>query len=172
MPDRLSRAIAAFDGADPSVLAPVVAAFEPTADDLAGLVVLLQVGDEAARIAASWVLARFLERGLPLLPAERRTIVARLEQEGAWQVRLYLCGAVRNLRTPPDAAAAAAASLQRLAADPHRHVRAAALDGLAALAVRFPALAPEARACLETALADPAPSVRARARVLLRDLAG
>ena len=166
----LSSAIAAFDGADPSVLEPLVAAFEPTADDLAGLIVLIQVGDEAARIAASWALARFLERGLPLLPAERRVIVARLASETAWQVQLNLCTAVRHLRTPPDAAAGAAASLGRLATDPHRHVRAAALDGFTALAIRFAPLAPQARACLEAAANDTAPSVRARARVLLREL--
>ncbi|TVQ29271.1 MAG: hypothetical protein EA356_17195 [Geminicoccaceae bacterium] len=168
MSDSLSHAIANFDGADFTALEAAVADHFPSADDLAGLVVLVQVGDLRAQLAAAWALGRLVARGLPLLPAERRALLRCLDEDRAWQVKERLCLAVRYLRTPPDVALTAAASLERLAAHDHRNVRLAALDGLAALAERFPQLQEWSDRAVERALDDTAPSVRAKARVLLR----
>jgi hypothetical protein len=166
--DGLSRAIAAFDGADFAALEAALLAAVPTAEQLAGLVVLLEVGDARARLAAAWSLATAVAAGAPLLPAERRRVLAQLERAEP-PARAQLCRAVRALRVPPDVAEVTCATLERLAADDERAVRRWAIDGLDGLAVRFPALRSRADAVLDRAAAeDPAPSVRAHARRLTR----
>lgn len=168
MSDVLTGAIAAFDGANFAALQLAVTDHFPSADDLAGLVVLVQVGDARAQLGAAWALARFLERGLPLLPAERRILLRCLDEDRSIELKLILCRAVPHLRTPPDMALAAATSLERLFVLGDRPMRVAVLDGLAALATRFPALAERVAAVAAAALDDEAPSVRAKARVLQR----
>lgn len=168
MNDALSRAIAAFDGVDFGPLETAMADGPPTADQLAGLVVLIEVGAATARLAAAWALARALDQGAPLLPAERRRVLAKvpLAEPAA---RAQLCRAVRRLRVPPDVADATATVLESLADDEDRSVRRWAIDGLDALAARFPALRERAAVRLDAAMRDPAPSVRAHARLLCRE---
>ncbi len=166
--DALSRAIATFDGAHYAKLETALAAAVPTVEQLAGLVVLIEVGDARARLAAAWALTAAVAAGVPLLPAERRRVLARLESAEP-AARAHLCRAVRALRVPPDVAAATCAALERLAGDEDGEVRRWAVDGVDALAVRFPALRGRADAVLARASAhDPAPSVRAHARRLAR----
>lgn len=167
MDDRFSDPIATFDGSDYAPLDEALGSVPPSADQLAGFVVLLEVGDVRAQTAASWLLQRCLEFGYPLLPSERRRIVAVLaDSDRVWEVSLHLCHAVRWLKTPPDVAQAAASALEQLIASPHREVRAATLDALDGLTSRFPKLVDRAEAAIGQAHADPAPSVRAQARLI------
>lgn len=169
MDDRFSDSIATFDGSDYASLDEALGHVPPSADQLAGFVVLLEVGDVRAQTAASWLLQRCLEFGYPLLPSERRRIVAVLaDGERFWEVSLHLCHAVRWLKTPPDVAEAAATALERLTLSPHREVRAATLDALDGLISRFPKLLDRAKAAIARAHEDPAPSVRAQRRLIER----
>jgi hypothetical protein len=127
------------------------------------------VGDTPAQTAASLALGRFLARGFPLLPAERRSVVRCLTTDRPAPVLVSLLAAIPHLRTPPDVAEATTVALEGLMRHPDRAVRAAALEALVGLVARFPQLAARAQACLAAAAAnDEAPSVRARARVLAR----
>lgn len=173
MDDRFSVPIAAFDTSSYAALEVALAPGPPTADELAGFVVLLEVGDRTAQIAVSWLLSRCVARGYPLLPNERRRVVAVMADDGrAWAVRYHLCLAVPHLRTPPDVATSVADTLDQLADDPDRQMRIAVLNAFQGLATRFAPLADRARAATERALTDKAPSVRAEARLVQRRGAG
>lgn len=167
MDEQLSRAVAAFDGVDFAPLDAVLASGVPSAEQLADLVVLIEVGDATARLAAAHALATAVGQGAPLLPAERRRVLARL---GAAEPAACaeLCRAVRHLRVPPDVAEATCAELADLAGHADRRVRRAALDALDGLATRFGALRARVEPLLTRALEDPAPSVRAQAKLLRR----
>lgn len=150
MDDSLAAAIAAFDGATFSDLERVVALGPPSADALAGLVVLLEVGDETAQTAASWILWRFLAAGYPLLPNERRRVVGVLEDATRPAcVRLHLCRALPSLRTPPDVAERTCAVLEAHLDGADVAMREASGVALRALADRFPVLRDRVAAALD-----------------------
>lgn len=163
MDEPLSLAIAAFDGADFSAVDAALASGLPSAEQLAGLVVLVEVGDASAQLAAAYALATAVAHGAPLLPAERRRLLARLSAPEP-AVRAELCRSVRHLRVPPDVAEATFTALCGLTEDADRRVRRAALDALDGLATRFAALRARLEPILAQRLEDPAPSVRAQAK--------
>lgn len=151
MDDTLAARIAAFDGETFADLEAALALGPPSADTLAGLVVLLEVGDATAQAAASWLLWRMLDAGYPLLPNERRRIVAVLtDPDRSPRVRLHLCRAVPALRTPPDVAERACSVLEAQLAGTDPAMREAAAAGLRALAARFPVLMPRVAVTLKS----------------------
>ena len=166
--ESIDRAIAEFDGRHVGPLERVVSDGKPSDVALAALIGKCGSGNEAMETAASWILKGYLERGAVPAPAAIDELVAAMAQISGWEARLHLAQAFQWLDPSEDQALLAAEILTRWFGSEKKFLRAWACDALWRLACKHQRLAPEARRIAALAEADPAASVRARARNLPR----
>lgn len=166
--EAIDQAIAAFDGKHVAPLEDFATTLERSDAALDALIGKCGSGDEAAQTAASWIVKRLLERGArPTLDVLDRFVTAMAGVDG-WEARLHLAQSIQWLDPSEAQALNAAAILVRWFESDSKFLRAWACDGLWRLGARHSCLRDEARRIASLAAADPAASVRARARNLTR----
>lgn len=164
---RIAAALADYDGKQVSILESIRDQFDPGPEVLTETIELTDDEDDDVATGATWLLRAYLEGGAELSPELHERLAARLTTVRAPWARLHLCQTMRSLDLPGTSAAAAwAAFLTGAVTSKRPFERAWAVDGLVHLGGHFEAYRDTARDALESALTDPSPSVRARARRL------
>lgn len=162
--------LAQFDGKAAAVLQDIFRANHPPSGDVLDTLVDV-VGDDDAHMqtGASWLLRYYLADGFELTQAQVSRLASHLAGVHDGFGRLHLCQALRDLDVPSVDAEAFAEFIRDSAASRNTFLRAWAPDAFFRLALRHERYMDEARTMVVTALSDPAPSVRARARKTLAD---
>ena len=163
----LASELQSFDGKDVAQGKRILAAYRPTAEILQELVVLIAAGDAVGQSGATWLLKAYLEDGAGLEAPLVAQLGRTLDLLEGWEGRLHVCQSVRFLRIPKRNASQFARFLRHCIASETKFLRAWGTDGFVRLARQHPSLEAEAHGFVEAALADPAASVRARARHLV-----
>ncbi|MEQ9401725.1 MAG: hypothetical protein RJQ04_21340 [Longimicrobiales bacterium] len=168
MPSSLRYDLAQFDGKDATVLQDIFRANHPPSDEVLDLLVDV-VGDEDVNMqtGASWLLRYYARDGFALAADQVGRLAAHLGAMHDGFGRLHLCQAIGELTIPTEHAEAFAEFFRESAESRNTFLRAWAPHGLFHLALQHDRYMDEARTMVEAALADPAASVRARARKTL-----
>jgi hypothetical protein len=164
----IDEAVATFDGAHVAPLGAVAADMPATPSILDHLIDLCFASGENAQIAASWLLKNYLEQGAKLAKGQNVRIADGLPQVGPWQARLHFAQSFRWIDCGDSRSAETAQILSQWFQSEHKFLRAWACDAIWRLGQRYD---PLRQLAIDTALAaeaDPAASVRARARNLLK----
>lgn len=164
----IDQAIAAFDGTH---VEPLRAAAEAAEASPAVMDHLIDVGfgdEQNPQIAATWLLKHYLDQGLALTDAQNGTIAGGLSRLTDWQAQLHLAQSFRRLRCTDEQAAKVIEVLKAWFQSDRKFLRAWACDALWQLGKQHESVRDTAFATLLAAEADPAASVRARARKLLK----
>ncbi len=162
----IDRAFAAFDGRHVASLDFLATTLEPSDAILRVLIEKCRAGDERVQTAASWIVKRLLERGARPAPAVLDRFISAMAGVAGWEARLHLAQSIRWIEPSEAQAMSAARILSRWFDADSKFLRAWACDGLWHLGTLHPCLEAEARRIATLAEADPAASVRARARNL------
>ena len=171
----LVAALADYDGTHVRTLEAIRDARTPDPADLAVLVDLAAHDDAKLAAGATWLLRAWVEgagsdRPAVALPPDLvHRLAGRLDDVTDPWARLHLCQTVRSLSIPGADAGAFAAFLEACRTSPRPFLRAWSADGLHHLARQHPSWSSHAARALEDALGDPAASVRARARRIVRE---
>lgn len=167
MSPSLLAALSEFDGRDMTPLESVRKAHEPTAELVATLVAHMGSAEERIQIAATWLLKGFIRDGLELGDDQVVGLSETLSGIADGHAALHVCQLIGGLEIPESAADAYGAFARRGLDSSATFVRAWATDALHHIALQHPRYADEASAAVARALADPAPSIRARARKIV-----
>tara|TARA_R110002072_G_scaffold291959_1_gene460312 strand:+ start:4143 stop:4667 length:525 start_codon:yes stop_codon:yes gene_type:complete len=164
----LEIALGDYDGKHADVLKELREEFSPTAAVLRQCVKLAAHDDALIAQGATWLLWSWLTSGSRLTPR----VIAELAQllpgfEDKW-VLLHLVRCVPLMDVPGQHAVAYAEFLQRCCGGQLPFLRAWAMDSLHRLALQHEQLEAQARAAMEAAADDPAPSVRKRLQKILQ----
>jgi hypothetical protein len=164
---RLAAALADYDGKHVAFLESLRDRFEPDPEVLTQAIELVDHDIDDMAAGATWLLRAYVEAGSRLSAGQHRVLAARLADVTSPWARLHLCQTARTLDLPGKPEATAWADfLTKSSTSARPFERAWAVDGLVHLGSRFPTFRHLAREALESALTDPAASVRARARRL------
>ena len=164
--EAIDQAIADFDGRHVAPLENLSSRLDPSGATFRDLIAKCLGGDASARVAASWILRRLLERGAVPPPGALDRLIASMGRIEDWETRLHLAQSFQWLAPSEAQALTAARTLVDWFGSEKNFVRAWACDALWRLGLRHPCLAAEARRIAALAEEDPAASVRARARNL------
>ncbi len=131
---------------------------------------LARIGSDRAATAdgVSWILKARMEDGMALSANETAALVQVLPQLHSKDTVLHICQIVRYLSLPDTDAARFVDWLETYLTHKRPFLRTWSLDALVAIAKNHPKYRDQANAALVKAEADPAASVRARARNLTR----
>lgn len=132
-------------------------------------VLVAALADREASVPASWLLLSLMRDGGALTRAQAAALVRLLPRVRANDARLHLCQSVAHLEVPKRSAEPLARFLRNAATDEHKFLRAWAVDGLYRLAQMHSEYRRESRDLLDRASRDPAASVRARVRRIVRE---
>ena len=113
---------------------------------------------------ATWLLKAAAENGVALTPDQTRALIQNLPEICDWLAQLHICQMLGFMAVPAAGAANVAAWLSDLLGHKRPFLRAWSMSALCSLAAQHADFASQAEAALEVANADPAASVRARAR--------
>ena len=160
----LRHRLSHVEGRDTGTLEAILADHPPDGARLDDLLELVEEAEARVQEGATWLLRKYLERGVVLSPAQVRRLGVALDELPEGWARLHLCQAARFLDVPREAASRFAAFYRACWESPNTFLRAWAPDGFVRLAREHPGWLGEAEALLAEALGDPAASVRARAR--------
>ncbi len=116
----------------------------------------------------SWLLKHHLSSGHRLTPAQEEKLVGMLPHLSDTDCKLHVLQCMQYLSISKQHCDTYAGFVSECLAADNKFVRAWAYSGLYELAVRHPAYRKEAKASLALATKDPAASVRARARAVLK----
>lgn len=166
----LQRTLLEHDGKSTAILEAAAREHRDDARAAAAAIVLLDSPEGHAATAASWVLKHWLAAGRVLTETEVEDMATRLQRIGSHWAALHLCQSMRFLDVPPASAPAFRTFLEACSRSERPFLRAWGTDGLVRFSARYPEVERLAKRRLEAALSDPAPSVRARARGLLREV--
>ena len=164
----IDEAIAAFDGTHVEPLREAADKAESSPAVIDRLIDVGFSGEPNPQIAATWLLKHYLEQGFDLTDAQNAAIADGLERLTGWAVQLHLAQSFRWLRCPDARAAKVADILKAWFQSDRNFLRAWACDALWQLGKQHEAVRDTAFETLLAAEADPAASVRARARNLLK----
>lgn len=164
--EAIDRAIADFDGRHVAALEPVATRLQPSDSSLRDLVAKCLSGSAPEQVAASWILRRVLERGARLPPGTLDRLIAGMGRIAGWESQLHLAQSFQWLEPNEAQALNAARTLIDWFGSDKPFLRAWSCDALWRLGLRHGSLTAEARRVAALAEADPAASVRARARNL------
>ncbi len=167
--DSIFTALHAFDGKSVEPLKRCLAEDGLAAGDIARLIEACAAPSEKHQVGATWLLKAYLERGRALATPEVAAFVAILAGLSHWEARLHACQLLRHLDVADADVAAVTDFIGGAAAARKPFLRAWACDALVHLSDRHTSLRPAAGEALAAAEADPAASVRARARQLRKD---
>lgn len=164
----IDRAVAAFDGTHVEPLREAADATEATPAVIDRLIDVGFGGEQNPQIAATWLLKHCLDRGFVLTDAQNGAIADGLGRLTDWQAQLHLAQSFRRLRCTDEQAARVVEVLKAWFRSDRKFLRAWACDALWQLGKRHEGVRDTAFETLLAAEADPAASVRARARNLLK----
>ncbi len=157
-------ALLAFDGRALTILGEIEAGYGSHGDYVDHLVALADDPIDTVSSGATWLLKSYLEQRGELSSAQTKSLVACLGQVRDWRAQLHLCQPVRFLEVTDALAEPLVSWLEPLLAHRRPFLRAWSLDALCHVARHHARYRAKAQHALKTALADPAASVKARAR--------
>ena len=162
--NNLRNTLLAFDGKAITILGEIEARCGMHSDYLDQLVVL--AGDPASSISsgATWLLKSHLEKQGELSGAQTESLVLNVGAVKDWSAQLHLCQSVRFLEVTDALAEPLVTWLDPLLAHQRPFLRAWSLDALCDVAKHHTRFMTKAQHALKAAHADPAASVKARAR--------
>ncbi|MEM7441870.1 MAG: hypothetical protein AAF414_00935 [Pseudomonadota bacterium] len=164
----IDRAIASFDGSHVAPLRDTASAIAPTKTIIGHLINRSNERDDPTQTATSWLIKHYLEQGADLTSTHNADIVGLAVKLGPWQARLHFAQSFAWLTIPNNQAATVAKILGDWFASEHKFLRAWACDALWRLGRQHQQFRQMALDIVLQAEADPAASVRARARNLLK----
>ena len=157
--------LADFDGKSIMSLKAIKSSFEVSTELLDELVEIVGTDDANLQIGATWMIRAYLEDGAQLESQQVERLSGLLAAMKDGFGRLHVCQCMHLIRVPDPLAESFADFFRTCLASKNTFLRAWAPSGFWRLADQHPRYEPEARALIEKALADPAASVRARARM-------
>lgn len=164
----LQDELAAYDGKHADVLKEIAAAHEPKAAVLRQAVALSVHEDVTVAQGATWLLWTWLGQGAGCTARLVEALVERLPaMEDKW-VMLHVARCLPALQLSPAQIDVCCAFLRRCYAGKLPFLRAWAMDALYELAQRYDEVEAAAREVLEAAAEDPAKSVQARYRKIMK----
>lgn len=161
--------LAEHDGKSKALLERLRDEYTPTPETLTELVELSAAEEKNVQTGATWLLNAYFADGATLDHDQVELLTSLLEGVDSGWARLHICQAVRYLDLGPEQATRFADFVRSCTLDRNTFVRAWATDAFVRLARRFPEFQAEAQRQLEKSLADPAGSIRARARRILEE---
>ncbi|MEO1225871.1 MAG: hypothetical protein AAFX92_16760 [Pseudomonadota bacterium] len=164
----IDEAIAAFDGTGVEPLREVAGKAEASPAVIDHLINVGFGNEQNPQIAATWLLKHYLDQGFALTDAQNRAIADSLNRLTDWQAQLHLAQSFGRLRCTDEQAAKVVEVLKAWFQSDRKFLRAWACDALWQLGKHHEGVRDTAFATLLAAEADPAASVRARARNLLK----
>ncbi len=166
--DAVDAALDAYDGRQVRTLRGLISVVAPPEAVMMHIIARCQ--DEEARIqsGASWLVKNFLEAGARLNAAQTKALIASYGPTVSWDACLHHCQSMRWLTIPESAMAEVGEFIGRCTGAPEPFVRAWAYDALFQITRADPMLLADTVDVLQDAEEDPAPSVRARVRALLK----
>ena len=160
----LEDALEEFDGKATSLLSEIKARFGDSPAFMDELIRLADCESGHVSAGATWLIKNLLEDGGRLSEQQTQDFLGRLNGVSDWQSQLHVCQSFQYLGMPAELAGACAAWLTPILRSDRPFLRGWSMDALQHLASRAPELGDSAAAALRAAEADPAASVRARAR--------
>ncbi|MGH7597902.1 MAG: HEAT repeat domain-containing protein [bacterium] len=127
-----------------------------------------QQANVAAR--AIWVLRKIAETSAASLATHKRHLLNRLTQSPHWEVKAELCHIIPALSLTPAETKQAINFFESCQNEASKIVRAWALNGLYEMSKLSPSLIPRVSGLLNEALKSDIPSIRERARNILKEL--
>ena len=127
---------------------------------------------EKANVAARaiWVVRKIAEANPVLLKAHKRDLINKLTQSPHWEVKAELCHIIPALSLAPAETMQAIKFFESCQNDASKIVRAWGLNGLHEMAKLSPNLIPRVSGLLNEAIKSDIPSIRARARNILKEM--
>jgi hypothetical protein len=127
---------------------------------------------ERANVAvrAVWVIRKIAETNPALLAKSKRHLFAKLVQSPHWEVKAELCHIIPALALKPTETKQAIKFFESCQNEASKVVRAWGLNGLYEMAKLHPSLIPRVSGLLNEALKSDIPSIRARARNILKEM--
>ena len=163
------RDIAAWDGKSSADIEAIYRRYRDDASFPCELVECCR--DAGLQKGASWMLKRCFEDGRGPSADAIAVLLERLAELEHWESKLHLLQCLPQIRIEKAAAAAVEAFLRDCLGHDNKFVRAWAYGGFIELSRQYPRYRREAKALLEVAQRDEAPSVRARIRnITIADL--
>jgi len=159
--------LAEFDGKSSVTVESIKRSTEVSPALLGELVEITGVDDTNMQIGATWLLRAYLEEGAQLDTEQVGRFGGLLIHLHDGFARLHVCQFTHLILIPTAQAEAFAEFFRACLRSKNTFLRAWAPSGFWRLAEQHPQYQTEARALIEEALGDPAPSVRARARKVL-----
>lgn len=156
--------IAAFDGKHTDILESLAARLSPDQALIRNLCGIAGHDDAKMRVAATWLLKRFQENGVPFSRDQTADLLALLHDETDWEAKLHLLQMMPDLALPEDGKDTLLRILkdEGYLGDSNKLIRAWSYNGLAHLAAQHPAFRDDVAGLLATGQNDEAASVRAR----------
>lgn len=177
---RVLECLRDFDGKRVTSLANFCDRGKPSADELKCLVDVSCSAEQKLRVAATWMLKRYGEQGVPLPQAQVSRLLRCWKSWEDWESTLHLLQILGSLEIPEALFEATwnhcvtlTRSEKKRSQNKHsenKMVRAWALNGLAHMSLQRSGYHPEALLKCRDALDDDAAAVRARARKLVKML--
>jgi hypothetical protein len=165
----IEQELAAWDGKSAASIRSIYAAHKATdsfADDIISL-----LEKEACQSGATWLLKAWLEDGNRLDQIQTAEVFGALNQLERWQARLHVLQSIPYLKIA-DADCNKVYNFLRLAlTDQNKFVRAWSYNGFYELSRQHAEYEKETRQYFEMAMRDEAPSVKARIRHILKNIA-
>ncbi|GEM_PF-5998054 len=127
-----------------------------------------QRANVAAR--AIWVIQKIADTNPVLLLKHKHRIINKLTKSSHWEVKAELCHVIPKLSLTRKESLVAIAFFESCQRDASKIVRAWSLNGLYELSKSIPSLIPKVFGLLNEALKSDVPSIRARARNIIKEL--
>lgn len=169
MSEDLRTALVAFDGKAISLLSEAAAAHAHAPDYVDQLLMLITDPEPHIGEGASWLIKAHLEAGHRLTDVQSGALLDGLDADLAWPTALHILQSVQYLDGGEAADVRRLAAIEVYTRHERAFVRAWALDAYVRLAAPHPDQKKQIARLLEQGHADPAASVRARARRLSQD---
>lgn len=166
----LERRLLEFDGKAISVLSEARAARRTDANFLDELATFSFDARSAISDGATWILKAELESGTKLPPKVLARIVGSLDKIRSWQAALHLCQSVEMFELSPKQAKPFLKWARTYANHARPFLRAWSCHARVMIGHKFPDMRNEVALALQSAEADDAASVQARARQLRKSL--
>lgn len=163
-PEKLRQLLLNFDGRALTILGEIEAAFGARCDYVDQLLSLAADNVDTVSSGATWLLKSRLEQQGELSAGQTETLILGINAVRDWSAQLHLCQSIRFLTVTEPLAEPLVSWLEPLLAHPRPFLRAWSLDALCHVAKHNARFMTKAQHALETARADPAASVKARAR--------
>lgn len=163
-PESLREELAAFDGKALTILGEIEARHDTKTGYRNALTALASDPTPAIASGATWLIKHYLENDGLLTPYQIDQLLSATPSMTDWMAQLHLCQSIQYLELSEEEAIILIPWLDILMSHQRAFLRAWALDALCHLTRQHAVFSHIAIVALETAEADTAASVRARAR--------